>query len=87
MSALFDDAAVIHDKYKIGVAYRRQAVSYNEAGPALHQLCERVLDLQLGTRINGRGRLVGRQSIMRDMHRSCFCPCERLPPSSPITVS
>ena len=21
------------------------------------------------------------------MHKSCFCPCERLPPSSPIAVS
>ena len=24
----------------------------------------------------------GRQSITRVMHSSCFCPCDRLPPSS-----
>ena len=29
----------------------------------------------------------GRQSITLVIHKSCFCPCERLPPSSEITVS
>lgn len=29
----------------------------------------------------------GRHSITRVMHRSCFCPCDSPPPSSPITVS
>ncbi len=29
----------------------------------------------------------GRQSITRAMHSSCFCPCDKLPPSSPISVS
>ncbi len=28
----------------------------------------------------------GRHSITLAMHRSCFCPWERLPPSSVITV-
>ena len=26
----------------------------------------------------------GSVSMMREMHKSCFCPAERLPPSSPI---
>ena len=29
----------------------------------------------------------GRQSITRVMQSSCFCPWDRLPPSSEITVS
>lgn len=29
----------------------------------------------------------GRHSIMRAMHKSCFCPAERLPPPGAMTVS
>ena len=29
----------------------------------------------------------GRASITREMHSSCFCPCESMPPSSPMIVS
>ena len=29
----------------------------------------------------------GSASMIREIHKSCFCPCESIPPSSPITVS
>ena len=36
---------------------------------------------------SSRIRIGGKQSIMRAIHKSCFCPCDSAPPSSPITVS
>ena len=51
--------------------------------------CEILISVRVSIEevASSRISIGGRQSITRVMHRSCFCPWERLPPSSVITVS
>ena len=56
--ALFDDLSLIHDQDLIGIADRRKTMGNDERSPTLHQGIESLLYLQLGTRIDGRSRLI-----------------------------
>ncbi len=51
--------------------------------------CEILISVRVSIEdvASSRISIGGRQSITRVMHSSCFCPCDRLPPSSVITVS
>ena len=56
--AAFDDLAALQNHDGIGVADGGQAVRDDKRCAVLHQTCQTVLNVTLGTRIDGRGRLV-----------------------------
>ena len=53
-----DYLPVAQDKYKVGVHDGGKPVRDDEAGAAAHELIHRLLDKDLGARIDIRGRLV-----------------------------
>ena len=58
MRSLLDDITVAHHEDEVGVSNRREAVRHDERGAALHHAVEGMLDVKLGARIDGRGRLI-----------------------------
>src|SRR5262249_12064516 len=56
--AALDDAATVDDEDDIGVADRREPVRDDHAGPGGQERAQRLLDGQLGARVDVRGRLV-----------------------------
>ena len=50
--------AFLHHNHLIGAGDRRKTVGDDEARASLHQLMEAPLDEQLGTGIDGAGRLI-----------------------------
>ena len=44
----FDDSPAIHDQYEIGIPDRTEAVSDDQAGPALEKLGKSLLDAHFG---------------------------------------
>ena len=60
--------AVLHDQNHIRLADGRQAVSNDKARAALHHGGKRLLDLQLGARVDGAGRLVQNQHRRQRQH-------------------
>ena len=58
MSAAFNDIALIHDKYKVGVTNGGQSVRYDKRGSALGELIHRLLNECLGACINRACRLI-----------------------------
>ena len=72
MSAAFNDIALIHDKYKVGVTNGGQSVRYDKRGSALGELIHRLLNECLGACINRACRLI------KDYHRCVFDhgPCD-----------
>src|ERR1700693_4883782 len=58
MATLLDDLALIHDDDVVGVADGREAVRDHDAGSALSKSRHRLLDLDLGARVDTAGRLV-----------------------------
>ena len=58
MRAAFDDIAVVHNEDEVGVFDRREPVRDDKGGAALHELVHRLLNLQLGARVDGACRLV-----------------------------
>ena len=66
--ALFDDMAALHDEDDIRLADGRQAMRDDEARAPPHHGGERLLDLQLGARVDGAGRLVQNQHRRQRQH-------------------
>src|ERR1019366_10367406 len=58
VTALFDDAAVVHHYDRVGIADGRQAVGDDEAGPPASQSCHRLLDEHLRACVHVAGGLV-----------------------------
>ena len=58
MVALFDDVSVFHYQDDISALDGGKSVGYDEAGAAFHHGGECVLDLDLGTGIDGGGCLI-----------------------------
>ena len=58
MGALLDDVTVAHDKDNVCVADGRETMGDDEARTALHQRVECLLNPDLGTGIDRRGRLI-----------------------------
>ena len=68
MFALFDDMAALHDQNHVRLADGGQAMRDDEARAARHHRGERLLDLQLGARVDGAGRLVQNQHRRQRQH-------------------
>ena len=68
--ALFDDVSVFHYKDDIGTLDGGKSVGYDEAGAAFHHFGECILDLDLGTGINGGGCLIQDQHGRQAQHDS-----------------
>lgn len=58
MLSLFDDVAVFHDENDVRFTDGRKPMCNDKARPALHHLGKGMLDLQLGSRIDGACCLV-----------------------------
>ena len=63
MITLLDDRSVLHDQDHICLADRGQSMCNDKTRSALHHRCERILDLDLRSCIDGRSRLI------KDQHR------------------
>lgn len=63
VSAFLDDVTLVHDQDKVGVLDGGQTVRHDERGLVLHKFFERLLNLDFGTRVDGRSRFV------QDKHR------------------
>ena len=93
MIALLDDMTILHDQNHIGLPDRGQTMGNDKAGTSLHHLLQRPPGSVISVRVSmeevasSRISIGGRHSITRAMQSSCFCPWDRLPPSSVITVS
>ena len=61
MRAALDNLAVAHHQNAVGVADGAQAVRHDKACATGHELVECRLHLQLGARVDTRGRLVQQQ--------------------------
>ena len=58
MSPRLDNASAVHDHDHIGVLDCGEAVSYDHGGPIFEEVPQRVLNQNLGERINVGGRLI-----------------------------
>ena len=58
MGALFCNLAVLHHEDAVGVTDGREPVRHDEGGAPLHQTCECILNLDFGSGVDGRGRLI-----------------------------
>ena len=58
MVALFDDIAVFHYQDDISALNGGESVGYDKAGATFHHRGKGILDLDLGTGIDGGGRLI-----------------------------
>ena len=58
MRALLDNLPFFHDDDAVAVFDRAEAVRDDDAGAAVHDFGERVLNLQLGFGVNVGGRFV-----------------------------
>ena len=70
MVALFDDVSVFHYQDDISALDGGKSVGYDEAGAAFHHFGECVLDLDLGTGIDGGGGLIEDQHGRQAQHHS-----------------
>ena len=70
MIALFDDVSVFHDQDDISTLDGGETMSYDKAGTSFHHLGECVLDLDLGTGIDGGGCLIEDQHGRQAQHDS-----------------
>lgn len=61
MSPLFDDAALVDDEEKIGVANGRQAVGDDDARPPFQQLIHGLLHFYFGAGIDVGRRFIENQ--------------------------
>ena len=68
MPALLDDMAVLHDQNHVRLADGRQTMRDDEARAPPHHRGEHLLDLQLGARVDGAGRLVEDQHRRQRQH-------------------
>ena len=63
MASLLDDIAVLHHEDAVRIPNRGEAVRYDKAGPAPHQVIHRLLDPHLGPGVDRTGRLVEDQDF------------------------
>ena len=67
MSPLFDDAALVDDEEKIGVANGRQAVGDDDARPPFQQLIHGLLHFYFGAGIDVGRRFIENQDAGIDL--------------------
>ena len=70
MLALLDDMPVLHNEDHVRLADGREPVRHNEARPSDHHLRERVLNLELGSRINRARRFIENQHRRKRQHHA-----------------
>lgn len=70
MVALFDDIAVFHYQDDISALDGGESVGYDKAGAAFHHRGKCILDLDLGTGIDGGGCLIEDQHGRQAQHYS-----------------
>ena len=70
MVALFDDIAVFHYQDDIRTLDGGETMGYNKAGAAFHHRGKCILDLDLGTGIDGGGCLIEDQHGRQAQHNS-----------------
>src|SRR5437879_2320513 len=70
MGAAFDDFPLLHDKYSMGMAHRREAVGHDKAGATGEQLLQGVLDEAFGLLIHGAGGFVQDENSGLGDHRA-----------------
>ena len=70
MISFFNDMSVFQDENHIRRTNRRQAVCHDKARASFHQMLESFLNLQLGTRIDGRRCLIENQHIWLSHHHT-----------------
>ena len=70
MVALFDDIAVFHYQDDISALDGGESVGYDKAGAAFHHRGKGILDLDLGTGIDGGGCLIEDQHGRQAQHNS-----------------
>ncbi len=93
MISLLNDRTIFHHQNPVCILNRGQSMCHDKAGAPFHQFCKCILNLDLRSGINGRCRLIQNQhrrlaqTLPAQWRINCFCPWDRLPPSSPITVS
>ena len=62
MRAALDNLAIAHNKNAVRVTNGTQAMRDHKARATCHKLIKRLLDLQLGTSIDTRGRLIQQEN-------------------------
>ena len=70
MVALFDDIAVFHYQDDIRTLDGGETMGYDKAGTAFHHRGKSILDLDLGTGIDGGGCLIEDQHGRQAQHNS-----------------
>ena len=70
MVALFDDVSVFHYQDDISALDGGESVGYDKAGAAFHHRGKCILDLDLGTGIDGGGCLIEDQHGRQAQHNS-----------------
>ena len=70
MRTTLDNLAITHNENAVGIANGAQTVRDHKARATGHKLVKRRLDLQLGTRIDTRGRLVQQEDRRIGKHHA-----------------
>lgn len=70
MLSLLNDVTVFHDQDDVGIANGGQSVCHDKACATVHHAGKRILDFQLGARINGGGSLIQNEHWRQTQHHA-----------------